>query len=98
MQSISPIVLRSIIEKKKHYLNQEELLSPLEIARRLRAFNVFHQTYLSISANDVIFLKNLRKNPSLLLTQCKRSRAVLKALTDKQYDVVRRFMVSNTYI
>lgn len=73
---------------------QEEILSPLEIARRKRAFNVIHQTYLNDSWYDVLFMKNLRKNPNLLLDQCKNSRPFLETLSNKQYDIVRRFMVS----
>lgn len=73
---------------------QEIFLSPLEIARRKRAFNVIHQTYLNESWYDVLFLKNLRTNPSLLLRQCKNSRQFLETLVNKQYDVVRRFIVS----
>ncbi|XP_017868422.1 PREDICTED: uncharacterized protein LOC108617211 [Drosophila arizonae] len=71
---------------------EEIFLSPLEIARRKRAFNVIHQTYLNESWYDVLFLKNLRTNPSLLLRQCKNSRQFLETLVNKQYDVVRRFI------
>ncbi|XP_030567645.1 uncharacterized protein LOC115767481 [Drosophila novamexicana] len=71
---------------------EEEILSPLEIARRKRAFNVIHQTYLNDSWYDVLFMKNLRKNPNLLLDQCKNSRPFLETLSNKQYDIVRRFM------
>ncbi|XP_001995190.2 uncharacterized protein LOC6568883 isoform X1 [Drosophila grimshawi] len=71
---------------------EEEVLSPLEIARRARAFNVIHQTYLNDSWIDVLFMKQLRKNPSLLLDQCKRSKSFLKTLSVKQYEIVRQFI------
>ncbi|XP_034479267.1 uncharacterized protein LOC117785397 [Drosophila innubila] len=71
---------------------EEEVLSPIEIARRKRAFNVLHQTYMNDSWYDILFMKNLRKNPSLLLNQCKRSKNFLQTLSSKQYDIVRQFM------
>ncbi|XP_030567638.1 uncharacterized protein LOC115767473 [Drosophila novamexicana] len=70
----------------------EEVLSPLEIARRARAFNVIHQNYLNDSWYDVLFMKNLRKNPSLLLDQCKRSKSFLQTLAFKQYEIIRQFI------
>ncbi|XP_064536533.1 uncharacterized protein LOC135427043 [Drosophila montana] len=71
---------------------EEEILSPLETARRKRAFNVIHQNYLNDSWHDVLFMKNLRKNPNLLLDQCKNSRQFLATLCNRQYDIVRRFI------
>ncbi|EDW60316.2 uncharacterized protein Dvir_GJ21410 [Drosophila virilis] len=71
---------------------EEVLLSPLEKARRSRAFNVIHQTYLNDSWVDVVFMKELRKNPNLLLDQCKRSKRLLQILSVEKYDVVRQFI------
>ncbi|XP_060657836.1 uncharacterized protein LOC132792457 [Drosophila nasuta] len=71
---------------------EEEILPPIEIARRKRAFNVVHQTYMNDSWYDILFMKNLRKNPSLLLPQCKRSNSFVESLVNKQYDIVRQFM------
>ncbi|KAH8285203.1 hypothetical protein KR054_006150 [Drosophila jambulina] len=71
---------------------EEELLSPMEIARRKRAFNIFHQSYLNDSWIDVLFLKMLCKNPSLLLPQCKESSYFLYNISRKQYEIVRKFM------
>ncbi|XP_068146398.1 uncharacterized protein [Drosophila tropicalis] len=71
---------------------QELLLSPLEIARRRRAFNVFHQAYINDSWIDVLFMKDLRKNSSLFMPQCKNSFGFLATLSSKQYDIVRKFM------
>ncbi|KAH8298447.1 hypothetical protein KR044_003475 [Drosophila immigrans] len=71
---------------------EEEVLPPIEIARRRRAFNVLHQTYMNDSWYDIIFMKHLRKNPSLLLPQCKRSNSFVAGLSNKQYDIVRQFM------
>lgn len=73
---------------------EEENPSPLEIARRKRAFNVIHQNYLNLSWHDVLFMKTIRKNPNLLLDQCKNSRNFLANLSQTQYDIVRRFIVS----
>ncbi|XP_017835998.1 uncharacterized protein LOC108595297 [Drosophila busckii] len=70
----------------------EVLLSPLERARRSRAFNVIHQNYLNDSWCDVLFMKQLRKNQSLLLNQCKYSRAPLTTLSYKQYAIVKGFI------
>ncbi|EDW10428.2 uncharacterized protein LOC6580681 [Drosophila mojavensis] len=70
----------------------EEILSPLEVSRRARAFNVIHQNYLNDSWYDVLFMKNLRNNPSLLLDQCKRSKSFLKTLAFKQYEIIRQFI------
>nr|XP_016928032.1 uncharacterized protein LOC108008657 isoform X2 [Drosophila suzukii] len=71
----------------------EELLSPMEIARRKRAFNIFHQSYINDSWIDVLFMKMLCKNPNLLLSQCKESSYFLQNLSSKQYEIVRKFMV-----
>lgn len=72
----------------------EEMLSPMEIARRKRAFNIFHQSYINDSWIDVLFMKMLCKNPNLLLSQCKESSYFLQQLSSKQYEIVRKFMVS----
>ncbi|XP_062136015.1 uncharacterized protein LOC133845550 [Drosophila sulfurigaster albostrigata] len=71
---------------------EEEILSPLEIARRRLAFKVVHQTYMNNSWYDILFMKLLRKNPSLLLEQCKRSKEVMEDISTKQYEIVRQFM------
>ncbi|XP_034477602.1 uncharacterized protein LOC117784096 [Drosophila innubila] len=71
---------------------EEEILSPLEISRRKRAFNVLHQTYINESWYDIYYMKHLRKNPSLLLEQCKRSRGILESLSMKQYEIIKQFM------
>ncbi|XP_034650880.1 uncharacterized protein LOC117890243 [Drosophila subobscura] len=71
---------------------EEQLLSPLEIARRKRAFNIFHQTYLNESWVDVVFMKSLLNNPALLLSQCKESNYFLNKISVKQYEIVRKFM------
>ncbi|KAH8239045.1 hypothetical protein KR032_000244 [Drosophila birchii] len=71
---------------------KEVILSPLEIARRSRAFDVFNQMFLDRSWFDVIFLKHIQKNPNLLLDQCKNSRYFLRALTLKKYDEIKKFM------
>ncbi|XP_017123140.1 uncharacterized protein LOC108143331 [Drosophila elegans] len=70
----------------------EEMLSPMEIARRKRAFNIFHQSYINDSWIDVLFMKMLCKNPNLLLPQCKESSYFLQNLSSKQYEIVRKFM------
>ncbi|KAH8355299.1 hypothetical protein KR093_010718 [Drosophila rubida] len=72
--------------------SEEEVLSPIEVARRKRAFNVLHQTYMNDSWYDILFLKNLRKNPSLLLPQCKRSNSFVESISNKQYDIVKQFL------
>ncbi|XP_022230279.1 uncharacterized protein LOC111079410 [Drosophila obscura] len=71
---------------------EEVLLSPLEIARRKRAFNIFHQTYLNESWVDVLFMKSLLSNPALLLSQCRESSYFLNKISVKQYEIVRKFM------
>ncbi|KAH8270772.1 hypothetical protein KR018_001025 [Drosophila ironensis] len=71
---------------------EEIQLSPMEIARRKRAFNIFHQSYINDSWVDVLFMKNLCKNPTLLLPQCKESSYILYGLSRKQYEIVRKFM------
>ncbi|XP_020816001.1 uncharacterized protein LOC110190038 isoform X1 [Drosophila serrata] len=71
---------------------KDVILSPLEIARRSRAFDVFNQMFLDRSWIDVIFLKHIQKNTSLLLDQCKNSRYFLRALTTKKYGEVKKFM------
>lgn len=72
---------------------EEVLLSPMEIARRKRAFNIFHQSYINDSWVDVLFMKMLCKNPTLLLPQCKESSYILYQISRKQYEIVRKFMV-----
>ncbi|XP_052844028.1 uncharacterized protein LOC128257190 isoform X1 [Drosophila gunungcola] len=71
---------------------ENEMLSPLEIARRNRAFDVFNQMFIDRSWHDVIFLKHVRKNPNLLLDQCKKSNEFLKTLTFKKYDEIKNFL------
>ncbi|XP_039483594.1 uncharacterized protein LOC120446615 [Drosophila santomea] len=70
----------------------EEMLSPMEIARRKRAFNIFHQSYINDSWIDVLFMKMLCKNRTLLLPQCRESSYFLQLLSTKQYEIVRKFM------
>lgn len=72
---------------------QEEILSPLEIARRKRAFNVVHQNYVNEAWKDFLFMKLLLKNPNLLLDYCKYSRARAGPLSRNQYEVIRQFRV-----
>ncbi|XP_034476753.1 uncharacterized protein LOC117783454 [Drosophila innubila] len=76
----------SILEDKK------EILSPLEIERRKRAFNVLHQTFTNENWIDFIFMKELRKNPNLLNDQCVRSKDILKKLVFEQYQIIRQFV------
>ncbi|KAH8402472.1 hypothetical protein KR009_012212 [Drosophila setifemur] len=71
---------------------EEIKLSPMEIARRKRAFNIFHQSYFNDSWVDVLFMKRLCKNPTLLLPQCKESSYFLYQISRKQYEIVRKFM------
>ncbi|XP_032587399.1 uncharacterized protein LOC6583608 isoform X3 [Drosophila mojavensis] len=71
---------------------KEELLSPLEIARRKRAFDICYQVYIDKSWIDILFLKNLKNNPSLLLDQCKMSKDFLGTMVAKQYEVVKKFL------
>ncbi|XP_017001873.2 outer dynein arm-docking complex subunit 4 [Drosophila takahashii] len=71
---------------------EDEMLSPLEIARRSRAFNVCNQMFIDRSWLDVIFLKHVRKNPNLLLDQCKKSTEYLQPLTLKKYDEIKNFL------
>ncbi|XP_017072286.1 uncharacterized protein LOC108108692 [Drosophila eugracilis] len=71
---------------------EDEMLSPLEIARRNRAFDVFNQMYLDRSWLDMIFLKHVRKNPTLLLDQCKKSYEFLQTITTKKYDELKGFL------
>ncbi|XP_017836156.1 uncharacterized protein LOC108595437 isoform X1 [Drosophila busckii] len=71
---------------------EEEILSPLEAARRQRAFNIAHQTFLNEAWLDVRFMKNLNKNPNLFLRQCKYSKDFLEMFSRKQYAIVRKFI------
>ncbi|XP_023178074.2 uncharacterized protein LOC111604289 isoform X2 [Drosophila hydei] len=71
---------------------KEKLLSPLEIARRKRAFDICYQVYIDKSWVDLLFLKNLRNNPSLLLDQCKGSKGFLSKLVGNQYEIVKKFL------
>ncbi|KAH8259549.1 hypothetical protein KR026_006185 [Drosophila bipectinata] len=70
----------------------EELLSPLEVARRARAFDVFNQMFLDRSWVDVVFLRHIRKDPGLLLDQCKNSSEFLRTTTNKKYSEVKTFL------
>ncbi|KAM7348280.1 presidents-cup [Cochliomyia hominivorax] len=76
----------SILEK------EELLLSPRELARRRRAFNVFNQIYFNKSWIDVLFLKHLKENKNLLLPQSKISTPFLRHLTNTKYNVVIKFL------
>ncbi|XP_043649000.1 uncharacterized protein LOC122617276 isoform X2 [Drosophila teissieri] len=71
---------------------EEEMLSPLEIARRSRAFDVFNQMFIDRSWHDVIFLKHVRKNPNLLLDQCKNTTEYLRTLSTKKYEEIKSFL------
>ncbi|XP_017155449.1 uncharacterized protein LOC108164311 [Drosophila miranda] len=71
---------------------EEELIPPLEIARRSRAFNVFNQMYIDKSWMDVVFLKQLLRNPTLLLEQCHNSKYFLGALNKKKYEELKNFL------
>ncbi|TDG39352.1 hypothetical protein AWZ03_014226 [Drosophila navojoa] len=63
------------------------------MARRKRAFDICYQVYIDKSWIDILFLKNLRNNPSLLLDQCKISKDFLSTMVAKQYEVVKKFLV-----
>ncbi|XP_054730577.1 uncharacterized protein LOC129239244 [Anastrepha obliqua] len=71
---------------------EEVLLSPREVARRERAFKVFNQIYYNKSWIDVLFLKDLRENPHLLLPQCKVSTPFLRHLAHTKYEVLKKFL------
>ncbi|XP_034108545.1 uncharacterized protein LOC117570798 [Drosophila albomicans] len=70
----------------------EEILSPLEIARRKRAFNIVHQTYMNKTWIDFVFMRLLTENKSLHLDQCKRSHGFLQKLVFEQYKIIREFV------
>lgn len=72
---------------------QPEALSPLEMARRERAFNVVHQSYMNLSWKDFLFMRLIFRNPNLLLDICKYSKEHAGPLTKTKYDVIRRFRV-----
>ncbi|XP_030370081.1 uncharacterized protein LOC115620798 [Scaptodrosophila lebanonensis] len=73
----------SILEK------EEEVLSPLEIARRKRIFKIYNQTYLNRSWIDVMFLRKLRENSNLLLDQSMESTPCLRQLANRDYKTLR---------
>lgn len=75
----------SIVEK------EEEHLSPLEIARRKRQFKIFNQTYLNKSWVDVAFLKKIRDNPNMLISQCKVSSPFLYSLANEKTKTISAF-------
>ncbi|KAH8371793.1 hypothetical protein KR093_008843, partial [Drosophila rubida] len=70
---------------------QEERLSPREIARRNRAFDICNQYYINKSWKDVVFLKELRKNPNVLMKQFNNSKE-LEILTIHQYRIINKFV------
>ncbi|KAH8405329.1 hypothetical protein KR222_005353 [Zaprionus bogoriensis] len=70
---------------------EEELISPLEKARRKRAFDVCNQVYENNSWLDVVFLKNLRKNPNLQLGQSANSWR-LRKFTEERYEIIRKYL------
>ncbi|KAM8713742.1 hypothetical protein ACLKA7_013982 [Drosophila subpalustris] len=72
--------------------DEEEILSPLEIERRKRAFNILHQTFMNENWIDFIFMKELRKNPNLLNEHCLQSKDVMKKLVVEQYRIIRQFV------
>uniref|UniRef100_A0A1I8P5K3 Uncharacterized protein n=1 Tax=Stomoxys calcitrans TaxID=35570 RepID=A0A1I8P5K3_STOCA len=76
----------SILEK------EEVLLSPLELARRRRAFKVCNQIYLKKTWIDVFFLKHLQENKNFLLPQSKGSTPVLHSLCTTKCDEVTKFL------
>ncbi|KAH8300082.1 hypothetical protein KR044_009674 [Drosophila immigrans] len=69
----------------------EQLLSPREIARRRRAFDICNQYYMDKSWKDVIFLKNLNKNPNVLMKQYKVSNEFLRVFNVQQYNIIKKF-------
>ncbi|KAL5276400.1 hypothetical protein ACFFRR_001931 [Megaselia abdita] len=69
----------------------EPLVHPREQARLDRGYKIFCSTYLNRSAIDVMFLKSLTKNKTLLLPQFK-STPVLKKFVDTKYQTVIKFL------
>ncbi|XP_017841086.1 uncharacterized protein LOC108598842 isoform X2 [Drosophila busckii] len=74
---------------------EEEILSPLEIARRKRAFEIFNQIYIDKSWIDVLFLKSLKSNKNLLMDEFKESKDILTKLTTSEYEIVMKFLKMN---
>lgn len=69
----------------------EPLVHPREQARLQRGYKIFSTTYLNNSAIDVMFLKSLSKNRTLLLPQFKSTPA-LKKIVETDYQKVIKFL------
>lgn len=69
----------------------EPLVHPREQARLDREYKVICSTYLNKSAIDVMFLKSLAKNKTLLSPQFK-SAPVLKKIVDNNYQTLIKFL------
>lgn len=69
----------------------EPLVHPRERARLDRGYKIFSSTYLNKSAIDVLFLKSLTKNKTLLLPQFKSTPA-LKKTVDSHYQTLVKFL------
>lgn len=69
----------------------EPLVHPREQARLDRGYKIFCSAYLNRSAIDVMFLKSLTKNKTLLLPQFKSTPA-LKKIVDSKYHTVIKFL------
>ncbi|KAH8396757.1 hypothetical protein KR215_003905 [Drosophila sulfurigaster] len=70
---------------------KSQQLSPREIARRRRAYDICNQYYLDKSWKDVLFLEKLRTNPNVLMPQCRNSHKFLETLIKQQYKIVQKF-------
>ncbi|EDW81337.1 uncharacterized protein Dwil_GK12012 [Drosophila willistoni] len=68
---------------------EEELVSPLELARRRRHFKIYNQTYLNRCWVDVAFLKKLRNSPHVFLENSSESTPYIKNLIKTNYKATR---------
>ncbi|KAL5277636.1 hypothetical protein ACFFRR_002709 [Megaselia abdita] len=69
----------------------EELVHPIERARRIRGLRTFNQQYLKSGWIDIPFMKSLKDSKTLLLPQSSAT-PKLKEVVDNNYDRVVEFM------
>lgn len=70
---------------------EETLISPLQRARSQRKTRVYFQTYLNKAWTDLVFLKQLRNNPIVLLDKYLRNTHERKQEMCSSYDSVKKF-------
>ncbi|XP_023176780.2 uncharacterized protein LOC111603428 [Drosophila hydei] len=90
-KATKPKVVKSDCDVLSIQAKEPKILSPLGKKRHERRLIAFSQVYVPYAWKDIIFLKNIRDNPNLLVKQSIESSDFLQTLVNDRYNTVRSF-------